>query len=348
MAKNYLALYNELKAKGPEQEEELNSRVLIVDGLNTFIRSYSVSPVTNSNGEHVGGISGFLLSVGHAIKTINPTRVIIVFDGKDGSAKRRAIFSDYKSNRKLKVRLNRSETVDKEDNQLQQLMRLVEYLGVLPFTTIVINGAEADDVIAYLTKHFYEGRDNQLFIMSSDKDFMQLVDKQTHIWSPTDKKLYFEQDVYERFGIIPANMALFRALTGDSSDNIPGVEGLGAKTLIQRFPQITEDNPMSLDQFFDYATTLRDDNPKIKLYQKVLDSRAEVEKYFNITQLSESMISGQIRLKIVEMMNAPTHRLSKVKFHTMLIENGMTTTIKNVEMWIREITQKLDRFALQG
>ena len=118
--------------------------------------------------------------------------------------------------------------------------------------------------------------------------------------------------------------------------------------MIQRFAQITEDNPMSLDQFFDYATTLRDDNPKIKLYQKVLDSRAEVEKYFNITQLSESMISGQIRLKIVEMMNAPTHRLSKVKFHTMLIENGMTTTIKNVEMWIREITQKLDRFALQG
>jgi len=64
----YLALLNELRTKGPENNQHLNSRVLIVDSLNTFIRAYSASPVTNGDGEHVGGISGTLLSIGHAIK----------------------------------------------------------------------------------------------------------------------------------------------------------------------------------------------------------------------------------------------------------------------------------------
>ncbi len=74
----YLAILNELRVNGPQSDQHLNSRVLIVDGLNTFIRAYAASPVTNSDGEHVGGISGTLMSIGHAIKNIDPTRVIIV------------------------------------------------------------------------------------------------------------------------------------------------------------------------------------------------------------------------------------------------------------------------------
>ena len=117
MIKNkYAALLNQLKLREEDQSTNRDDRVLIIDGLNTFIRSYSVSPALNANGEHVGGISGFLLSIGHAIKTISPTRVVIVFDGKDGSAKRRKLFPDYKAHRKVSIRLNRAETCDKEDN----------------------------------------------------------------------------------------------------------------------------------------------------------------------------------------------------------------------------------------
>lgn len=345
MAKNYLALFNELKARASDEPEHFNSRVLVVDGLNTFIRSYSVSPVTNTNGVHVGGISGFLLSVGHAIKTINPTRVVIVFDGKNGSAKRRALYAEYKSQRKLKVRLNRSETVDKQDNQLEQLMRLVEYLDILPFTTIIMDNTEADDVIAYAADYFRD-KDAQTFIMSSDKDFMQLVDEQTHVWSPTKKKLYYAEDVYAEFGILPENFALFRSLTGDASDNIPGVQGLGTKTLLERFPLISENKLVTLDEFFNYTTLQQQQNPKIKLYTKVLESRSEVETYYKIVQLSESMISHSTRFKVLDMLNNSSNKLSKVKFYTMLNEDGMINVIRNVDLWIREVTQKLDRFTL--
>ena len=345
--KNYLELFEKLKLEPQQDNQHLDSRVLVVDGLNTFIRSYSVSPVTNTNGEHVGGISGFLLSIGHAIKTINPTRVVVVFDGKDGSAKRRAIYSEYKAHRKLKVRLNRSDTVDKEDNQLKQLMRLLDYLTIMPITTVVVNGSEADDVIAYIASSFYEDKDNQVFVMSSDKDFMQLVSPKIHVWSPTKKKLYFNEDVHQEFGVIPENFALYRALTGDASDNIPGVRGLGAKTLLSRLPKIGEKEVLDLESFFDHVVAMQNSNPKVKLFQNIIDAKEDVRKYLSITQLSESMLSGQVKLGIVRLLNQPTHRLAKIKFHTMLIEDGMTQAIKGVDQWLRDVTQKLDMFALQ-
>lgn len=345
MHKNYLDLFNKMQLAGPATTEHLNSRILIVDGLNTAIRAYSISPVTNTNGEHIGGISGFLLSVGHAIKTINPTRVVVVFDGKDGAAKRRALYPDYKAHRKLKIRLNRSDEVDKQDNQLQQLMRTLDYLAALPMQVLVVNGTEADDVVAYITKSYFDAEDSQVFIMSSDKDFMQLVDSRVHIWSPTKKKVYFVEDVYEEFGVLPENFALLRALTGDASDNIPGVRGLGTKTLLSKFPMITEKTAQTVDQFFAYTAVKRDSNPKVRLYQMVLDARDKVETYYQITQLSESMISGQLKLGIVNMLNQPIKKTAKLQFHRMLIEDGMTQAIKNADYWLHEITQKLDQFA---
>ena len=349
MNKKYLAYFNEVKLKGEGavDENSKDSRVLVIDGLNTFIRAYAASPTTNTNGEHIGGISGFLLSVGHAIKSINPTRVVVVFDGKDGSAKRRQLFPEYKAHRKFKIRLNRAETVDKEDNQLEQLMRLVEYLDVLPFSVIVSDGVEADDVIAYIAEDYMKERTSQVFIMSSDKDFMQLVNDRIHIWSPTKKKLYYTNDVYEQYNIMPHNFALYRALMGDDSDNIPGVSGLGTKTILKRFPKVAGENLMTVDSFIQYTKELQAENPKVKLYARVLEQEADLRLYHQIMQLSESGIPGHARLKIITQLEKKVDRLAKIKFHQMLFEDGMTNAIKNVEMWVREVTQKLDQFALQ-
>jgi 5'-3' exonuclease len=349
MKGKYQAYFNEIKLKGEGAVDEntKDSRVLVVDGLNTFIRAYAASPTTNINGEHIGGISGFLLSVGHAIKAINPTRVIVVFDGKDGSAKRRQLFPEYKAHRKFKIRLNRAETVDKEDNQREQLMRLVEYLDVLPFSVIVSDGVEADDVIAYIAEDYMKERASQVFIMSSDKDFMQLVNERIHIWSPTKKQLYYTNDVYEQFGFMPHNFALYRALMGDDSDNIPGITGLGTKTILSRLPKVAEKELMTVDQFVEYVKELRGEHPKVKLYSKVLEQEKELRLYHQIMQLSESGIPGHTKLKIIDQLGTKVDRLAKIKFHQMLYEDGMTNAIKNVEMWVKEVTQKLDQFALQ-
>ena len=81
-----------------------NSDILLVDGLNTFIRAYSVMPSMNEDGLHTGGIAGFLKSVGYAIKLLNPTRCVIIFDGNGGSMKRRKIYPQYKDKRHTKIR----------------------------------------------------------------------------------------------------------------------------------------------------------------------------------------------------------------------------------------------------
>jgi len=344
MIKNkYAALLNQLRLREETQSTDRDDRVLIVDGLNTFIRAYSSSPALNANGEHVGGISGFLLSVGHAIKTIDPTRVVVVFDGKNGSAKRRQLFPAYKSTRKVKIRLNRAEVVDKEDNQLQQLVRLIDYLETLPITVITLDESEADDVIAYLATEYLNKPESHKFIMSSDKDFLQLVNPTTHVWSPTKKKLYYEEDVHSEYGVIPQNFAVFRALDGDSSDNIPGAPGLAPKTILKRFPRLAEQRAISLDEFFEYARHLATGS-KVKVYVNVVLHEDDVRLYYKIMQLHDSMLNATIKMRATNLMSDSVQKLAKFKFHQLLVEDGMTTAIKNPEMWLREVATKINQF----
>lgn len=341
MTNRYLAILNELKSRTTEDFTK-DSRVLVIDGLNTFIRCYAASPVLNDDGEHVGGISGFLLSIGHAIKAINPTRVVIVFDGKNGTARRKQIFPEYKAHRNFKVRLNRAETVDKQDNQLQQLIRLTEYLTTLPFTLIIQDNTEADDVVAYIVNdHFKE---SQCFIMSSDKDFLQLISDRIHVWSPTKKKLYYTEDVVEEFGVQPHNFALYKAIIGDPSDNIPGVDGVGAKTLLKRFDIIQNEQKLSLEDFMGFVDNLED---KSKTLQVMKSSKDIIERNLQLVQLSESNMSVTNKLKTQHLLSQPIPRFAKPTFHKMLIEDKMTTSIKNVDFWLREVVQKLDMYALK-
>jgi len=342
MTNRYLAILNELKNRTVEEELTKDSRVLVIDGLNTFIRCYAASPVLNDDGEHVGGISGFLLSIGHAIKAINPTRVVIVFDGKNGTARRKQLYPEYKAHRNFKVRLNRAETVDKQDNQLHQLIRLTEYLSSMPFTVVIQDNTEADDVIAYIVNDHF--KQSQCFIMSSDKDFLQLITNRVHVWSPTKKKLYYNEDVVEEFGVHSHNFALYKAIIGDPSDNIPGVDGVGAKTLLKRFEVITQSDALSLESFMDYVDNLQD---KTKTLQVMKASKDLIERNLQLVQLSESNMSVTNKLKTQHLLAQPVQRFVKPVFHRMLIEDKMTTSIKNVDFWLREVIQKLDMYALK-
>ena len=124
-------------------------------------------------------MSGFLKSVGYAIKLLTPDRCVIVFDGPGGSMKRRKIYPEYKAHKRTKVRLNRiyeenTSLGDEEVSLKRQLQRLVIYLQELPVNMISLDNVEADDTIASLSLDYF--KDWRVNIMSSDKDFLQLVD----------------------------------------------------------------------------------------------------------------------------------------------------------------------------
>tara|TARA_R100001463_G_scaffold12525_1_gene34055 strand:- start:310 stop:711 length:402 start_codon:yes stop_codon:yes gene_type:complete len=121
---------------------------------------------------------------------------------------------------------------------------------------------EADDVIGYLSKHIY--KNNKTTIVSTDKDFLQLVDKTTNVYSPTKKKMYDEDKVFEEYGIHPSNFLLFRMFDGDKSDGIPGVNGIGKKTLIKLFPFMGTEDKYTLDDIYRSAETQK--VPCVKRY----------------------------------------------------------------------------------
>ena len=139
MQDHLVKLLNDMKFDTPERGADTgsyNSRVLLVDGMNTFMRSYSAIPTMDDDGKHIGGMAGFMKSLGLAIRSFKPTRVVVVFDGKGGSMRRRKLYKEYKSHRKPYTRLNRTYDLiteqQEQDNMKFQLVSLVEMLDHMP------------------------------------------------------------------------------------------------------------------------------------------------------------------------------------------------------------------------
>jgi len=341
MKKKYFSILENLE-EGKASVASPNDKVLIIDGLNTFIRSFAVSPVTNDDGIHVGGITGFLMSIGFAIKTLQPTRVIVCFDGKGGSQRRRKIYPDYKANRLVRTKLNRTNAFSDKDSEDQnmkmQLGRLVQYLDNLPVQILAPQNIEADDAIAYISKQLLV--DSKIFIMSSDKDFIQLVDDRIAVWSPTKKKLYFKNDVVQDYKLPAHNYLLFRTLTGDKSDNIPGIRGTGITTLQKRLPLLFSDEKITIDQLVSECK-----DSKIKVMQNIFNNREQIELNYKLMQLSEVDISGNSKNKIMDIIRNPISRMNSTKLKLMVIEDGVTGVFRNLEFWLRERFLRLDTHA---
>ena len=333
----YLSILNQIKKHGGKIDGgEPNDKILVIDGLNTFIRVFSVIPTLNDDGIHIGGIVGFLKSVGYAIKMLRPTRCIIVFDGKGGSTRRRKVYPEYKNRRKTKIRLNRaneySSVEDEHQSMLLQLQRGVEYLENLPLTLLSIDNIEADDTIAYITEQVLPK--NKIVIMSTDKDFLQLVDERVSVWSPTKKKIYTPNEVYDDFGVNSKNLIFARIIDGDKSDNIPGIKGYGMKTILKKIHILSENKIVSYENFIQFL----DDN-KLDLDKDVL-----LRNYY-LMQLKEVDISATAKLKIQNKVNESIPTLVKYKFQKMFLEDKLYTALPNLNSWLATSFNRLNQMA---
>jgi DNA polymerase-1 len=316
---------------------------LIVDGLNTFIRSFAVNPAINEDGLHVGGLVGFLKSVRYTCDILKPSRCIIVFDGKNGSGRRQKIYPEYKATRKVKRRLNRNvdwgtAPMDEEHSMKQQMGRLIEYLEQLPLTLVCIDGIEADDTMAYISQQLLPKSD--IMLMSTDKDFLQLVDDRVKVWSPTKKKLYNKQTVLEEYGIHSQNILTYRILDGDKSDNIGGIKGAGLKTVKKFLPGILDDQKFTAKDLLEFAEK---SDGKIKFLENIKKSSNIIKRNYLLMQLNNVDIPNHTKMKIQGAVNGKVPQLIKYKFQTMFLKDKLQTGIKNLDSWIMEFT-RLDRF----
>lgn len=325
---------------------EKNSEVLIVDGTNNYIKSWCVVPTLNANGEHVGGITGFLNSMGYAIKLLKPTRVIIVFDGKGGSARRRAIYPKYKASRKAPRRLNRTyegmvDESGEEKALLMQMGVLADFLTALPVSVIVIDHIEADDTIAYIANHVFSKPTERVTIMSSDKDYYQLVSDRVSVWSPIKKKVYDITSIINEFGIHPNNFINFRIMDGDTSDEIDGVRGIGLATAVKRFPMLTEATRHSVDDIVKFA------NERVNeyaAYAAVAKSADILDRNHQLMQLAEPIINGSTQMRISDAVDKK-YTLSTFAFIQKLTQYSMHQSMPNYHVWLREVFGPLSQFS---
>jgi len=301
-------------------------------------------PSLNDDGLHTGGIAGFLKSVGYAIKLLSPTRVIIVFDGKGGSQKRRKIYPDYKNGRRTDIKLNRSyddlsNSVIEKANFKKELIRTVNYLDVLPVTVMAIDNIEADDTIAYLAKQTF--KDSKVTIMSTDKDFLQLASDQINIWSPVKKKIFGCKEIIDEYGITCKNFIFYRIMEGDVSDNITGLDGVGLKRVTQAFPFLGEDPQACLQQIYNYSENNRS---RYKIYERVLDNKLLLERNYELMQLHNTQIQSFTQLRIEEIINKPVPKIDKMSFSKLITEDKMWSNIPNYMYWLNECFGKLNSF----
>lgn len=321
-----------------------NSDVLLVDGTNTFIRCWAANPSMDDNGNHTGGIVGFLKSVGYAIKLLAPTRCVVVFDGIGGSFKRRQLFPEYKEKRKGRIRLNRTyedmgEVTSEEESCRQQYIRLLHYLQVLPVNLLSIDHVEADDVIAFLATEYFRAS-HKVFIMSSDKDFLQLCTGNVNVYSPTKKRIYGTAEVLSEYQIHPNNFVLYRAMDGDDSDNVNGIEGAGPKTIVKHFPWLNEEVVHKVDDVVSHAVNLRN---RYKVCENIADGRVIIERNMALMQLRETALTTTAQLHCIDCLEtSKIPKLDRGAFFKLVREDLLMNNLPDHVSWVNEVFSPMD------
>ena len=284
-------LFNLLDNIQEQGEETVKSeKILLIDGLNLFFRNFAMMNMVNPDGVHVGGLGGFFRSLGAEIRRIDATQVYVVFDGAGSANNRKNILPEYKSGRDLQRITNWDafdDLEDEHDAKVDQMVRIIQYLKTLPVKTCSIDKVEADDIIAYFSKIIPKKPEDKVFIVSSDKDFLQLVNKNVIVYRPMEKEFYTEKTMQEKYNMSPKNFILHKTLLGDNSDKVKGVKGLGSKGLYKKFPELTE-RDLTLEDIFTIAES------KLKehvVYARVIQSRSDLEKNYKIMDLDNPMIS---------------------------------------------------------
>ena len=290
---------------------------LVIDGLNVFYRHWAANPTLDTNGEHIGGIVGFLKGLQLLCERYRPSDLVVVWEG-GGSSRRRSIDKEYKGGRKP-VKLNRfyediPDTVENRNSQVAQLVSLIRHAGV---KQVYVSDCEADDVIAHIVKYTF--KDRNCVIVSTDKDFYQLIDDRVSVWSPGSKKQWDEEAVLNKFEIHPKNFCLARCFVGDTSDGLKGAPGAGFKSMAKRFPALAEKSNLTIDDIVTDCREFREQR-KLKLYDSIIENESVVRKNWKLMYLESRHLSATQSMKVDGVIESFVPNRNKLTFIKMLMK----------------------------
>ena len=295
--------------------------ILVIDGLNLFMRHFVVNPTMSESGDHVGGLVGFLKGLRLLCERICPKKVVIAWEG-GGSSRRRAIFPEYKQGRRPQ-RLNRfyaDEIPNTVENRDVQLSLLIEAIKKVPALQLYVSDCEADDVIAYLVKYTFTS--DRCVIVSSDKDLYQLLSEKVIQWSPGQKNYINRDDVKEKFGVSCHNFCVTRCFTGDPSDGLPGIKGAGFKTMSKRFPRLSSHEEVTVQDIIDVSIDMSKTS-KVKVYTNIVEDADRARLNWKIMNLGTAILSASQIKKITSGVDTFEPSRNKIALMRILLREGI-------------------------
>ena len=300
----------------------MKKQLLLIDGTSYIYRAFHAIPyLSNSKGIPTNAVYGFAQMLLKVIKDFKTDHIAVAFDVK-GPSFRHKMYEEYKA--------HRPEMPDSLKPQIPFIKKLVKAFNI---PVLELEGYEADDIIGTLSRHMKE-KNIEVIIIAADKDMLQLIDENTTIVDTMKGKRFGIKEVMERFGIEPSLITEIMGLAGDSSDNIPGVKGIGEKTaakLIQEFGTI-ENLLLNIDKVAEKGVRekLKKNAEEARLSRKLaaIDTHAPVDYKFE-----DLIVKSPDYLKLKELLKELefTKLLKEIVQEEPVVSKGEYSCINDAE-----------------
>jgi 5'-3' exonuclease len=312
--------------------------VLLVDGDNLLTIGFFGLKNHFYKGEHIGGIYHFINTLRRTIEIHRLDKIVVFWDGQDGSLTRKRFYHQYKENRKSRIRSEEEiHSYGKQRNRVKQyLEELFVRQGEYEF-------CETDDAIAYYSQN--SPKEDKI-IFSSDGDLTQLVSENTRLYNPSHSKIYQPNDmfVYDHEQILIQNIKIVKMICGDPSDNIAGIKNLGVRRLVSMVPEVkTEEISIEfvLERFNNLFEQDNDNNIVKNLLTGVTKHGILGEEFFDvnsrIVSLENPFLTDDAKESINSLINDlidPEGRSYKNTMK-MMMEDGIFLLLpKSDDAWI--------------
>jgi DNA polymerase-1 len=327
------------------------SDILIADGSNLFVRAFFAATDTtlqNAKGQDTTAIYVFLRHLRMLIDKEKPEQCYIIFDfGRD--VRKKQLYKNYKANRNVDLSTLSGYDLTIKMNEIESRKRqknvIIDILKTLPIKLIIVKQIEGDCLIAF-TAHYFLNLDKTVTIVSNDKDFYQLLENdKVKIFNPHKKKYITKENVNEYFPVnIPIHSyRLYKAIRGDSSDNIKGLKKFGDKKIQQLFNFATKNNKNFLVSVDDIYSLLEEFPDLKKKFGKYFENEKDNLKLnYKLIDLINMDFSPQSLSIIYSAINSKPS-FSKMDFMQLLLKENINTITARVDEFMKPILNMLPK-----
>lgn len=279
----------------------MTRKTLLVDGEWNIRRSFKKRiELFDESGQHCGGVFGFIETLGYVINKVLPDRVIVMWDGDMSGKLRRELYPLYKEGHKDWEEEAYIRTAEELDSQSRlkislanQKLQTKNFIDSLFIRQAEVEYIEGDDLIAQYVKT--KDDDEQIIIYSRDKDYYQLIDENVYVLRPADSIVLTPKNFKPLFGYTLQNCLTLKCIEGDGGDGVPGISGVGYKTVIKYFPKFSEDE-YTIDRIISEAADIYSSSKakkKPKALESIIGSRRLFERNQKLMDLKNPFVNQE-------------------------------------------------------